>query len=404
MSKPALDGLKVVDFSWIVAAPLTVKYLADHGATVVHIESGTRLDMARLSAPHKNGIPRVNTSGMFNFVNGNKYSLSLNMNDPQGLQIAKRLIAWGDVVVDNFTPGQMEKWGLGYNDLVKIKPDIIMLQSSMLGQTGPRARERGYGVILTGLAGYTHLTGWPDREPISPFGAYTDFITPLFAASALLAALDYRRRTGKGQHIDLSQYEAGVHFAATAMLNRAVNGSDGNRTGNSCDYAVPHAAYRCRGDDRWCAIATFTDDEWAAFCRATGNPAWTDDPRFSTILGRRENEAELDRLVETWTVNLSAEEVMALMQSGGIAAGVLQTGEDLLNDPQLRHRNYFWWLEHKEVGPFPHAGQPFKLSRTPARARTPAPCLGEHTALVCKEILGLSDEEFVGLLNAGVFE
>lgn len=402
--EPALEGLKVVDFSWVLAAPLMVKYLSDHGATVVHIESGTRPDNARMSAPHKPGVPKVDASGMFAYVNSNKYSLSLNLNHPQGLRIARKLIAWGDVVVENFGPGTMARWGLAYDDIVKIKPDIIMLQCSMLGQTGPRAGERGFGIALTGLAGFTHLTGWPDRGPTPPFGAYTDFIAPIFGAAALMSALDYRRRTGKGQCIDVSQYEAGVHFAAAAILDRTVNGREGTRAGNRNPGAAPHHAYRCRGNDRWCAIAVFSDAEWHAFCRAIGNPDWTGAPGFATLTGRKANENELDRLVEAWTVNFSAEEVMETLQACGIGAGVVQNAEDLLNDPQLKHRGYFWWMEHRDLGAFPHLGQAFKLSGTPARARMPSPRLGEHTEMVCREILGLSDDEFVALLGAGAFE
>ncbi|MFC1991095.1 CoA transferase, partial [Chloroflexota bacterium] len=404
MPTQALEGVKVVDFSWVLVGPLMVKYLADHGATVIHIESSTRIDNARSSAPRKPGTPNANTSGMFAYINSNKYSISLNLKNPEGLRIARKLIAWGDVVVDNFSPGSMAKWGLAYEDIIKIKSDIIMMQCSMLGQTGPRAKDRGYGIGLTGLAGLTHLTGWPDRGPMPPFGAYTDFIACIFGATALISALDFRRRTGKGQYIDLSQYEAAEHFSAAAVLDYVINGREGTRMGNRCDYAAPHAAYRCHGDDRWCAIATFTDDEWEAFCQVIGNPEWTRNPRFSTLIARKENEAELDRLVEEWTVNHSAEEIMDLMQSKGVPAGVVQTGEDLLNDPQLKHRDYFWWLNHSELGPFPHLGQPFKLSKAPAQARMPSPCLGEHTEMVCREILGMSDEEFLGLLNAGAFE
>lgn len=403
LPKQALQGLKVVDFSWMIAAPLLTKYLADHGATVVRIESKTNLDTGRVTGPKKEGPANVNSGGMFAFINSNKYSFSLNLKHPEGVRIARQLIAWGDVFIESFAPGTMEKWGFTYEALTRIKPDIIMLQSSMLGQTGPHARDRGFGLTLTGFTGFTHLTGWPDRGPTSPYGAYTDLIVPLFGAGAILSALEYRRRTGKGQYIDLSQYEAGVQFATSPILDYVVNGREGNRVGNRSACAAPHAAYRCRGDDRWCAVAVFTGAEWEAFGQAIGGPGWTKESRFSTLAGRKENEDELDKLVEAWAVTLGAEEVMNAMQSHGIAAGVVQTAEDLLNDPQLSHRNYFWWLEHGELGLFPHAGQPFSLSGTPAQAR-PSPCLGEHTEMVCKQILGLSDGEFTRLLNAGVFD
>jgi benzylsuccinate CoA-transferase BbsF subunit len=204
--------------------------------------------------------------------------------------------------------------------------------------------------------------------------------------------------------LDVSQFEGGVKFIAPLMLDYFVNQRIAERVGNECPQAAPHNAYRCRGEDRWCTIAVFSDNEWQAFCRVIGNPSWTKDVRFATLVARKDNESELDRLVEEWTSQHTAEEVMTMMQKEGVAAGIVQTGQDLYEDPQLKHRGHSWIIEHREMGPFPYFGQAAKLSKTPAEGRMPSPCLGEHTEYVCREILKLSDEEFVELLVDGVFE
>jgi len=224
-----------------------------------------------------------------------------------------------------------------------------------------------------------------------------------FAASVLIAALDYRRRTGKGQYIDVSQLEASLQFLLPPILDYVVNGVIEGRRGNSSQYAAPHGVYGCKGDDRWCAIAVFTDEEWDAFCKAMGSPEWASEPRFSTLGKRKGNEESLNRLVETWTINHTAEEVMHILQGAGVCAGVVQSAEDLYGDKQLQSRDHLWKTHHNAIGTFSHLGQPFKLSETPARLRFPAPCLGEHTEYVCTNVLKLSTEEFVELDKNGAF-
>ncbi|MFC1978353.1 CaiB/BaiF CoA transferase family protein, partial [Chloroflexota bacterium] len=288
-------------------------------------------------------------------------------------------------------------------ELKKVKPDIIMLSACMQGQTGPKANHPGLGSHLTPLSGFTHITGWPDRPPQN-LGIYTDFITPHFNALAILAALDYRRQTGKGQYLDVSQYEATIHLMAPLILDYVVNQRIADRMGNRYAYAAPHGAYRCRGEDRWCAIAVFTDEEWQSFCRVIGNPAWTTDPKFSTLPARKENEEELDRLVEEWTISHTPEAVMSLMQTAGVAAGVAQNAEDMMeHDPQLKHRNFFRELEHPEMGKHRVRGPAFMLSKSPYELQR-SPLLGEHNEYALKEILGMSDAEVAELVIAGVLE
>jgi len=398
------DGIKVVDFTWAMVGPMTTRYLADHGATVIHMETATHADILRTAGPYKDGVPGLDRAGYYAQYNINKYGMTLNLNHPKGVNLAKKLIAWADVVAESFKPGTMEKWGLGYEEVKKIKPDIIMLRTSMQGQTGPHSHLPGTGVNLVGLTGFAHLCGWPDRDPSQPYGPYTDAVAAHICGAVLIAALDYRRRTGKGQLLDISQFEAGVNFIAPVMLDYFVNHRVANRAGNYSPCAAPHNSYRCLGEDRWCVIAVFTDEEWRAFCQVIGNPPWTTEDRFATLRGRKENEAELDRLVEEWTVKHTAEEVMTLMQKAGVAAGVAQTIKELYDDPQLKHRGHYWVFDHKVLGKFFCFSQLAKLSKAKPEPRMSAPCLGEHTEYVCREILKLSDEEFVELLSEGALE
>jgi len=404
MERQPLEGIKVADFTWVVTGPLITKHLADYGAEVIKIEGRSRSDIQRSTRPFKDDIPGENRSGQFNMDNTGKLSVALNLAHPEGIEVAKRFVAWADIVVENFAGGAMKRMGLGYEELKKVKPDIIMFSSSVQGQTGPYAAHSVYGWQLTPLSGLTQITGWPDREPLSPDGPYTDYPAPRFGAFAILAAIDYRRQTGKGQYIDLSQYETSEHCIAPLILDYTVNRRVANRMGNRSPYAAPHGAYRCRGGDRWCAIAVFTDEEWEIFVRVIGKPVWTKEPKFTTLLERKENEDELDKLVEAWTISYSPEEVMTKMQAAGIGAGVVATPEDLMeHDPQLRHRNYFRELGHPEVGKHRVRGPYFLLSKSPCEVRR-APLLGEHNEYVLKEIIGMSDDEIAELVIEGVVE
>jgi benzylsuccinate CoA-transferase BbsF subunit len=404
MDKRVFEDLKVVDFSWVVVGPLIAKSLADFGATVLHIESIARPDTLRTSLPFKGGIQDLDFNGYFPLYNSNKYGMALNLQHPKGLDVAKKFVAWSDIVIESFRPGVMRRLGLGYEDLRSIKPDLIMLSTTMQGQSGPHALQPGFGNQLVGLAGFPCVTGWPDRGAIQPYGAYTDCIAPYFGITALIGALLYRKRTGKGQHLDLSQYEAGVQFMSTALLDWVVNGRAAVRKGNSSPCASPHGAYRCLGEDRWCALAIFNDAEWEGMCLAMGKEELIRDPRFGTLSDRKKNEVELNRLVEEWTLKFDASEVMARLQAAGVPAGVVTNNSDLFEDPQLQERQCFWIIDHSVLGFYPHPSPSFKLSKTPAQPRMPAPCLGEHTEFICKEFLKMSDDEFKQLLCEDVLK
>jgi benzylsuccinate CoA-transferase BbsF subunit len=307
-------------------------------------------------------------------------------------------------VVENFFPGQMQKWKLDYESLKKINPGLIMFSASTQGQTGPHARVPGMGVHLMGSSGFVQLICYPDRDPLPLPIAYTDSIGPRFGMTVLAAALAYREKTGVGQYLDLSQFEASLHFIGPPVLDYEVNGRIANRMGNASSCGAPHGVYQCQGDDRWCAIAVFTEDEWQRFCLALGSPAWTARPEYSTMSVRKENEEGLNSLVADWCSQRPPEEVMELLQGAGVAAGIVATGKDVFEDPQLIHRNCWWTLDHGEIGPFRHLGQTAILSRTPARGYRPAPCLGEHTEMVCRQILGMTQPDYDDLKNSGMLE
>lgn len=398
------EGIRIVDFSWAWAGPLATRVFSDYGAEVIRIESNTRLDHLRVFGLCKDGVRGVNRVGSFNQDNTGKLSIVLNFNHPRGAELVKRIIALSDIVVENFSSGSvLEEAGLGYEELKKIKPDIIMLSSSVHGRTGPYAGHPSFGIQVTALSGFNQITGWQDRNP-EKLDSYTDFIAPSFNCVALLAALDYRRRTGKGQYIDMSQCENAIQFMSPLSLDYEVNHRIADRMGNRSSGAAPHGAYRCHGKDRWCAIAVFTSREWRAFCGAIGNPAWTRERRFSTLRSRKENEDELDKLVEEWTVGFEPEQVMSVMQAAGVAAGVLRNAQEIWDrDPQLIHVEFVHTLEHPELGEYRASRTPFRLSETLSQLKR-APLLGEHNEYVLKQVLGMPDDEIADLAADGVLD
>ena len=399
--KGALEGVKVADFGWIATEPLTTRYLGDHGATVVRVESHTRVDVIRISAPYKDKIADINHAVWFGHDNSSKLGISLDLTKPKGKEVALKLIKWADIVGEGYTPGVMKRWGLDYEEVKKVKPDIIYYSTCMYGQGGPYSQHPSYGYQGAAAAGIAELTGWPDRGPSTPFGAYTDFTTPRYGVAAVLAALDYRRRTGKGQYIDLAQLEEAVDFLAPVVLDYTVNGRVAKRNGNRSSWAAPHGVFRCKGDDRWCTLAVFSDEEWSSFCDAIGTPDWTKEARFATMAGRKKNESELNILVEDWTGQHTPEEVMKLMQTVGVPSGVVQNMRDIAEDPQLKYRGHYRVLKHSVMGYHRYDALGFRLSKTPD-SQFAAPALGQDNEYVYKELLGLSDDEIADLLVEGV--
>ncbi len=399
----ALKGIRVLDFTWIHAGPSATRILSDQGAEVIKVESNNALSVV--------GGPASATArglGQRHNWNAGKLSISLNMKTPQGIDIAKRLVAVSDVVAENFSGRVMPSWGLDYDSIRPINPGIIMLSMSGLGRTGPWKDRVSYGQTLQAWSGFTELTGFPDTDPSGPASAYSDAVGGMAGAQAVLLALIHRSRTGRGQWLDVSQFESLSSLLETLVLDMSVNGSAAvaTRTGNRLPHGggAPHGAYRCRGKDRWVAITVFTDEEWRAFVEVMGSPQWAEDQRFTTADARRQNADALDSFVESWTVQHNAEEVMGLLQGAGVAAGVVQTGEDLSRDPQLKERDFFRRVPDQQGQVRIIESAPYKLSRTPGSVTRGAPAFAADMTYVLRELLGMSDDEVDECAIAGAFD
>jgi crotonobetainyl-CoA:carnitine CoA-transferase CaiB-like acyl-CoA transferase len=400
----SLKGIKIVEFAAFAAGPAVGKHLADHGATVVHIESRVRPDGFRTHyPPYKDNIHGLNRSGLFALCNNDKLDITLNLKKaPKATDVAKRIAAWADVVIENFSPGTMARLGLDYENLKKVKPDLIMLSSSNLGQSGPHAHHAGFGSQLSSLAGFTHLTGYADGPPQILYGPYIDYIAVAYGAVAILAALDYRRRTGKGNHIDVAQYETGLQYLAPLLLDYKVNGTVASRNANRDPHAAPHGAYPCRGEDRWCALSIQTDAEWHVLREVMGNPLWASEPKFSSHALRKANEDELDRRVTEWTCGFESPELMEKLQAAGLRAGLINSMKDVYTDPQLSQRPQWVVLDHPEIGKMHYQRPPFLLTGTPPGPSKRDPLLAEHNEYFYRSLLGLSDQEYTALVNEQV--
>lgn len=404
--KLPLAGVRITDFTWIGAGSYATKILADYGADVIKIESATRIDSLRMAAPYKDGKPGINRSGYFADRNTSKRSITVDMKHPKTLALVKQLIARSDVVANNFTPGVMERFGLGYEAVRAVRPDIVYLAMSMQGASGPERDYLGYGASMVALTGLQHLTGLPEREPAGTGTNFPDHIpNPCHAAFAVLAALRHRRRTGEGQYIDIAQTEPAIALLGPAVLELTVNGRTLARNGNEHWGAAPHGVYRCAGEDRWIAICVMNDAQWTALEQALGKPAWTAQPRWSRAASRHRDRRELDGLLERETARWNAEELMHALQTRGVPAGVVQNAKDVIeNDPQLGHRGHWVKLAHPEMGETIYNASPFRFSRTPARLARPAPLLGEHTREVLRELAGLDEAQIESLINEGALK
>jgi benzylsuccinate CoA-transferase BbsF subunit len=399
------EGLKVLDFCWVVVGPLTTKHLGDHGATVIRVESVTRLDYLRSTAPFKDGRYGLNRSQFWASFNTSKKSLGLNLSSEEGREIILRLLKeWQpDIVTESFAPGQMGRWGFDYDSLRKIKPDIIYFSTTQLGQTGSYAQYAGFGNLGAAIAGLNQVTGWPDRSPIGPWGAMPDMVNPPLAMAAIIAALEYRRRTGKGQRLDLSQVEGSLQYIAPSLLDYTANGSIAERVGNRDPEMAPHGVYPAAGDDRWIAIAVRSDEDWHALCGVAAGESWASDERFATFVSRKCLEDELDAAISGWTSRSDGEYLMLSLQTAGVPAAVVKSCLELMHDPQLAHANFFNETEHAECGTMPVDGPSFRLSLTPWNA-TGAPVLGQHNDEILTEILKLGEPDLTELVAEGVIE
>jgi benzylsuccinate CoA-transferase BbsF subunit len=337
-------------------------------------------------------------------MNASKLGLTLNLKHPGAVEVAKSLLGWADVYVESFTPGVVDRIGIGYETARALNPGIIMLSTCLMGQTGPARAMAGYGYHAGAVAGFYELTGWPDLAPAGPWMAYTDTIAPRFVASTLMAAIDHHRRTGEGQHIDGAQLEMGLQFLAPELIDYQVSGRLATRDGNRAADAAPHGVYPCAGDDQWCAIAVLDDAQWQALVDALGRPGWATAPELSTVAGRLARESEIDEQLASWTRSLEPAAAMETLQKRGVPAGRVQRSSDLLRDPQYRHRRFYREHEHPEIGVAPYAGHQFRIRNYDNGPRHAGPTLGQHSFEVMTELLGLTAEHVAELMADGAIE
>ena len=372
------EGLKVADFSWVGVGPMIGKALADHGATVVRIESPDRLDLLRTVPPFKDGVPGPDRSQFMANFNTSKLGMTIDLKNAEGRGLARRMVEWADVVLESYSPGTMARFGLDWPTLSADRDDLVMLSTSMRGQTGRERKYSGFGGQGSAIGGLYALVGWPDRPPCGPWGAYTDFITPRFGVATLAAALLHRRRTGLGQHIDLSQIECGIRFLEPLILDYAATGRVATRLGQASPLLDPHGVFACQGENRYVAVGVETQTERSALANVVGGNELAD-----------------------WCRDRDAFEAATTLRSAGVPAYVVLRSSDLYDDPQLVHRGFFVTLAHPVMGPTPYDGPATIYSRTPQRLRSAAPCLGEHNEWLLTEMLGLSRAEASRLRDAG---
>ncbi|MXX19434.1 MAG: CoA transferase, partial [Dehalococcoidia bacterium] len=398
-----LEGLKILDFMWVMAGPAATRVLADYGATVIRVETPSRPGAGRSMAPFRGGQFAPQNSLFFDNMNAGKLGLALNLGCEEGRQIARDLVKWADVVAESFAPRAFRGWGLDYDSLRQIKPDLIMVSSCLFGQDGPLSDVSGFGTMGAAVSTFIDLTGYPDRSPAGPFSAYTDTIAPRFLLAGLLAALDHRRRTGEGQYIDHSQVESSVQFVSPYLLDYQLNGRALTRMGNRDPDMAPHGVYPARGDDDWVAIAVRDDGDWQRLCAVIERPDLAGDGRLATLAGRLASQDELDAAISAWTAERLPAEAEATLQAGGVPAHAVIRASNAVDDPQLKHRGHIVHVPHSLHGESVVEGSRFRLSRTPARVGQP-PAVGEHTEQILKEILGYDDEHIADLAAAGAFD
>ena len=401
----ALSDLRVVEFGGFAAGPAIGKHLADHGAEVIRVESRLRLDGFRTNyPPYKDGLEGVERAGMFAITNDNKLGVTLNLKTAAGLGVAARLVERADVVIENFTPGTMDRLGLGHEAMTRRNPGLVTVSTCNQGATGPSAGRAGFGTHLTAQSGFTHLTGWPDRAPSLLWGPFIDYIAVAYGAVAVLAALEMRARTGRGCHVDLSQHECGVQLMAPVMAEHFSTGAVPSRAGNRHPTLAPHGVFPCAGEERWCAISVHDDEEWARLCRAMGRAELACDELLATAAGRKAAEDDVETQIAAWTATRERADVVAVLRAADVHVAPVNDMRDVFEDPQLRHRQAFRDLDHEVIGRHSVPGTAFVLPETPARITSPAFLLGQHNHQVLCGLLGLSPDEVAALEAEGALE
>lgn len=393
MDHSILEELRILDLTRVAAGPYATRIIADFGAEVI------KLQTRKMAAGAES-----NESGYFRAFNRNKRSITLDLSYPEAKDLFLELTCISDVVVENFSPRVMYNWGLSYDDLKKVRPDLIMISMSAMGQTGPWKDYVAFGPTLQSLSGLTFLTSFSKDEPLGLGYAFADMVAGLYGAVAILAALEYRQQTGCGQYIDLSAYEAICTTMGPAFLDAFVNGLDIQPQGTAASHltAAPYGCYKCKGEENWCALAVFSDDEWRRLCHLLGNPLRAEDERFSTLSDRKKNILELDKWLAEWMAERSAEEAVELLQGASIPAGIVQNAEDLAGDPHLGARNFFRELKVPDRPGTPTDTSPIKFASPKNGPWKAAPSLGRDNNYVYGNLLGLTQEEIKRYIEKGV--
>ncbi len=399
MVTASLKGIRVIALTWVWAGPWMGAVLADMGAEVIKIESNQRLDSQRVVKIWKDDREGFN-HGQFNFTNRGVKSCTLNLKEPKGVEILKKLIKISDIVITNFAPRVMPGWGLDYATLKEVKPDIIFVTLPAFGSTGPDKDYVSYASTIESAGGLSASFGYPGEGPTLS-GIYPgDPIGSMYGVVSIMAALNYRDKTGKGQHVDVAQSEGVTTLIPEVIMEYVMNGRIRPRMGNRDEIMAPHGCYPCKGEDKWVAIAVGNNEEWDAMCRVMGNPEWCKDEKFSDQFSRWQNQDELNKLIAGWTKNFTHYELTHKLQKAGVAAGGSLSIEEVVNDPHIRKRGVYIEQNHPEGGKTLVYRSPWKSALTAANPR--APLLGEHNDYVLKELLGMADKEIDEMISKKV--
>lgn len=393
----ALADVKVVDFMWAVAGPAATRTLAAHGATVVKIESESKPDVLRGANPNIGEEGGQENGLQFHSLNAGKMGLTLDLRTSEARDVVLDLVKWADVLTESFSPRAMTKWGLGYDELKKVNPELVMFSSCLMGQTGPMRLFAGFGTMAAAIAGFYPVTGWPDRIPAGPFTAYTDYISPRTSVALIMAALEHRAQTGEGQHIDFSQLENALHYLSPVLLDQEINGRTAGRHGNADATMFPHAVFPARGDDRWIAVACETQMQWGALAELVGLGQQAD----LDIEQRRAVATEIEDAITRWTSALDAEAAQTQLQQRGVPAHLVADGHDLQADPQMTHWRHFQHVPQPAHGKTWIEGETFALARTPSSIEWGGPIFGQHNMEVLEGLLGYDGDRVAELVIAG---
>ena len=400
MNPLPLQGIRVADFGQVIAAPVTAQMLGWLGAEVILVETESRFT-TRVWPPFADGEFGINNSGGFNLVNNNKLSCSLDLRHPDAVKLAKGIISVSDVLVENYATGVMDHLGLGYGEVKKLRPDIVYMSLAAFGRSGAFKDLTGFHSVINLFSGLAEVTGYPGSHPRIMGGLIPDAFAGCYGVLAVLEALYHRSRTGEGQFVEVSMTEALTGMIPEAVMRYSLAGQEQERTGNRDGRNAPHNVFRCLGEEKWAAISVETDAQFRALAQAAGSPGWFDDPRFATAHDRLQNQDALEALVQQWTADLQAADVVATLQAAGVPAAPVSDSAEVLADPHLLERGFVVPLEHPVAGTRPVTTLPWAADGRRADGLRPAPAFGQHNQWVLKELLQVSDEEYERLVSSG---